>query len=72
VRERWICPWKSTLEFKIDQNLPAECAALLREAGFEADIVDYEGLGGADDSIISERACRSADVKKGCVTCRLV
>jgi hypothetical protein len=35
------------LRFKIDQNLPAEYAALLREAGFEADTVDDEGLSGA-------------------------
>lgn len=44
------------MKFKIDQNLPAEYAALLREAGFEADTVQDEGLGGADDSVISERA----------------
>jgi predicted nuclease of predicted toxin-antitoxin system len=43
------------LKFKIDQNLPAESAALLREGGFEADSVDEEGLGGADDWMISER-----------------
>ena len=43
------------MRFKIDQNLPVEFAALLREAGFEAHTVDDEGLGGADDSIISER-----------------
>ena len=43
------------MKFRIDQYLPAECAALLREAGFEADTVDYEGLSGADDSAISER-----------------
>jgi len=46
------------LRFKIDQNLPAEYAALLREAGFEADTVDDEGLSGADDSVISE-LCRT-------------
>jgi predicted nuclease of predicted toxin-antitoxin system len=44
------------LRFKIDQNLPAECSALLRQAGFEAETVDDEGLGGADDLVISERA----------------
>jgi predicted nuclease of predicted toxin-antitoxin system len=43
------------LRFKIDQNLPAEYAALLREAGFEADTVDDEGLSGADDLDISGR-----------------
>jgi predicted nuclease of predicted toxin-antitoxin system len=43
------------LKFKIDQNLPAEYAALLREGGFDADSVDDEGLGSADDGVISER-----------------
>ena len=32
---------------------------MLREAGFEADTVDDEGLSGADDSVISE-LCRIA------------
>jgi len=44
------------LKFKVDQNLPAEYAILIREAGFEADTVDDEGLSGADDSDIAERA----------------
>ena len=43
------------MRFKIDQNLPAEYAALLRDAGFEADTVDDEGLNSADDLEISER-----------------
>jgi predicted nuclease of predicted toxin-antitoxin system len=43
------------LKFKIDQNLPGECAVLLREAGFEADTVDDEGLSGADDWDVAER-----------------
>ena len=43
------------MKFKIDQNLPSEYASLLREAGFQADTVDDEGLTGADDSLISER-----------------
>jgi len=30
------------LNFKIDENLPAECAALLRGAGFGADTVAEE------------------------------
>jgi predicted nuclease of predicted toxin-antitoxin system len=47
------------LRFKIDQNLPAEYASLLNEAGFEADTVDDEKLSGADDSVISE--CGRAD-----------
>jgi predicted nuclease of predicted toxin-antitoxin system len=41
------------LNFKIDENLPAECAALLREAGFGADTVAEENLAGADDSAIA-------------------
>ena len=44
------------MRFKIDQNLPAESAILLHEAGFEADTVDDEKLSGADDSVISECA----------------
>ena len=43
------------MKFKIDQNLPAEYAVLLREGGFEANSVDEERLGGADDGVISER-----------------
>jgi predicted nuclease of predicted toxin-antitoxin system len=43
------------LKFKIDQNLPGEYAVLLREAGFEADTVDDEGLSGAEDWDIAER-----------------
>jgi predicted nuclease of predicted toxin-antitoxin system len=43
------------LKFKIDQNLPTEFAALLREGGFEAHSVDDEGLSGADDGVVSER-----------------
>lgn len=41
------------MNFKIDENLPAECAALLREAGFGADTVAEENLAGADDSAIA-------------------
>jgi predicted nuclease of predicted toxin-antitoxin system len=44
------------VKFKIDQNLPAEYAILLREAGFEADSVDDEGLASADDGFVSNRA----------------
>lgn len=46
------------MRIKIDENLPAEYAALLREAGFGADTVADEGLSGADDSVISEH-CRA-------------
>jgi predicted nuclease of predicted toxin-antitoxin system len=44
------------LKFKIDQNLPAEYATLLRQAGFEAHTVENEGLNGADDLVVSERS----------------
>jgi predicted nuclease of predicted toxin-antitoxin system len=44
------------LNFKIDENLPAECAALLRDAGFGADTVAEENLAGADDSAIARTA----------------
>ena len=43
------------MKFKIDENLPAECASLLREAGFEAATVAEENLSGADDSILFVR-----------------
>ncbi len=39
--------------FKIDENLPAECAVLLRGAGFGADTVAEENLEGADDTVIA-------------------
>ena len=37
------------MKFKIDENLPSDCAIVLRNAGFEADTVTDEHLGGADD-----------------------
>jgi len=43
------------LKLKIDENLPAECATLLRNGGFEADTVVDEGFSGADDSAIAAR-----------------
>lgn len=44
------------MKLKIDENLPADCAVLLRNAGFEADTVFDERLAGADDAIIASRA----------------
>ena len=38
------------MKFKIDENLPAECAALLRKVGFPADTVAEERLPGASDA----------------------
>ena len=46
------------MRLKIDENLPRECAAILRGAGFEADTVAEERLTGAEDSAIAVR-CRA-------------
>jgi predicted nuclease of predicted toxin-antitoxin system len=35
---------------KVDENLPATVASLLRERGFDADTVIEEGLGGSTDA----------------------
>jgi predicted nuclease of predicted toxin-antitoxin system len=43
------------LKLKIDENLPSECAVLLRTAGFEADTVVDERLAGSDDTAITNR-----------------
>ncbi|MGB7280704.1 MAG: DUF5615 family PIN-like protein [Candidatus Acidiferrum sp.] len=43
------------MKFKVDENLPAEHAATLREAGHEADTVADQKLTGADDSALYER-----------------
>jgi predicted nuclease of predicted toxin-antitoxin system len=50
------------LKLKIDENLPAECAVLLRNAGFEADTVVDEFLAGAEDSAIASRSQAEARV----------
>ena len=44
------------MQFKIDENLPGECAEILHNAGFEADTVADERLTGADDSAIAVRS----------------
>lgn len=41
------------MKFKIDENLPAEAAEILRDAGFVADTVGDEDLSGADDETIA-------------------
>ena len=46
------------MNFKSDENLPAECASLLQVAGFEAATVGDQQLSGADDSKIFDR-CRA-------------
>lgn len=48
------------MKFKVDENLPAEHAAILREAGHEADTVADQKLSGAGDSEIYKR-CQEED-----------
>lgn len=43
------------MKFKIDENLPAECALIFREAGFEAATVAEQALSGAHDAVLLER-----------------
>jgi predicted nuclease of predicted toxin-antitoxin system len=42
------------LVFKVDENLPEDVAAVLREAGHEAATVASQGLAGAEDAQLSE------------------
>ena len=44
------------MRFKIDENLPAEVAGDLRAWGYEAETVAGEGLAGAADGTVLERA----------------
>jgi uncharacterized protein DUF5615 len=46
------------LKFKADENLPTEYAAILREAGHEADTVANQKLSGA------EKRCWLNDVRR--------
>jgi uncharacterized protein (DUF433 family) len=48
-------PLEHTLKLKIDENLPVECAEILRRHRFEADTVADEGLTGADDAALAAR-----------------
>jgi predicted nuclease of predicted toxin-antitoxin system len=41
------------VKFKIDENLPAEAAEILRGFGFVADTVAEEDLSGADDDTVA-------------------
>lgn len=41
------------MKFKIDENLPAEAADILRGAGFAADTAADENLSGADDDTVA-------------------
>jgi predicted nuclease of predicted toxin-antitoxin system len=45
------------LKFKIDENLPAEYALILRESGFDADTVGEENLSGSEDAVIFQHCC---------------
>ena len=44
------------MKFKLDENLPLELIADLRQAGHEAHTVPEEGLAGATDPTVVERA----------------
>jgi predicted nuclease of predicted toxin-antitoxin system len=41
------------LKLKIDENLPAECAAILTGGNSQADTVADEGFTGADDAVLA-------------------
>jgi predicted nuclease of predicted toxin-antitoxin system len=43
------------LKFKTDENLPVEAAAVLRDAGFDAETVWDEALAGSEDATIADR-----------------
>lgn len=45
-----------SLKLKIDENPPANCAVVLRNAGHAADTAFDERLEGADDSLIASRS----------------
>jgi predicted nuclease of predicted toxin-antitoxin system len=45
------------MRFKLDENVPAELASLLRAAGYDADTIAQEGLEGAQDGHVSD-VCR--------------
>lgn len=46
------------LRFKIDEDLPREVAECFRTAGFDAQTVIEESLGGASDELLWEHAQR--------------
>jgi predicted nuclease of predicted toxin-antitoxin system len=48
------------VKFKIDENLPSEYVAILRQAKHEADTVRDEGLGGKIDEIVAD-FCQNED-----------
>ena len=42
------------MKFKIDKNLPTQCADLLRQAGHDAKTVCDQGLRGKADALIAD------------------
>jgi predicted nuclease of predicted toxin-antitoxin system len=50
------------LKFKIDENLPAECALIFRDAGFDAATVAEQELSGANDAVLFQRCCAESRV----------
>ncbi len=56
---------------KLDENLPAEAAELLRTAGWERDTVHDEGLAGADDPKVAA-ACQADARVRGVVDMSLL
>jgi predicted nuclease of predicted toxin-antitoxin system len=46
--------------FKLDENLPAEARAILRDAGHDALSVTDQGLGGAPDTSV-DQVCQEED-----------
>jgi predicted nuclease of predicted toxin-antitoxin system len=45
------------LKFKVDENLPVECAEYLQASGHDAETVDAEALSGSPDPLLFDR-CR--------------
>lgn len=50
------------MKFKIDENLPAEVAAMLGAMGFDADTVHDERLAGAQDPVVVAAAAEASRV----------
>jgi len=44
------------MNVKLDENLPAELADILRSMGHDADTVHSEGLAGSKDAAVAEAA----------------
>jgi len=58
---RASCPWWG-MKLKLDENLPTELLVDLRTAGHEVDSVPEEGIAGAGDPIVLDRAKAEARV----------